>query len=290
MPSHSHHRSPLFAKHTSEFAENHYVYPVLSRRAGGISIGINLNLDKLCTFHCVYCQVDHTEPGKAEKVDLTRLAEELDAMLEEVASGDIFAGPKFRDTPPPLRRLNDIAFSGDGEPTACGEFDAAVEVCAEALRRRKLHDVKLVVITNASLLHRPRVQKALKIIDAVGGEIWAKLDAGTEGYYRTVDRSDVPWRRILDNLRDAALERPIVIQTLFSRLHDEPPRPAEIEAYCDRLQEILAAGGRIKVVQIHTIARQPAEAWVTPLANAEIDALADVVRRRTGLSVAAFYS
>jgi wyosine [tRNA(Phe)-imidazoG37] synthetase (radical SAM superfamily) len=146
-----------------------------------------------------------------------------------------------------------------------------------------------VLITNATLLHQPRVQRALKIIDAVGGEIWAKLDAGTEDYYRTVDRSDVPWRRILDNLRNAALERPIVIQTLFSRLHGEPPPPAEIEAYCDRLQEILAAGGRIKLVQIHTIARQPAEAWVAPLANAEIDALADAVRRRTGLSVAVFY-
>jgi len=289
MPSHPHHRSPLFAKHKSEFAENRYVYPVLSRRAGGISIGVNLNLNKFCTFHCVYCQVDHTEPGKPETVDPARLAEELDAMLEEVTSGNIFQGPQFGNTPQHLRRLHDIAFSGDGEPTACAEFEAAVEVCAEALRRRNLDDVKLVLITNASLLHQPRVQKALETIDAVGGEIWAKLDAGTEDYYRTVDRSDVPWRRILDNLRDAAQRRPIVIQTLFSRLHDEPPSPAEIEAYCDRLQEIVAAGGRIKLVQIHTIARQPAETWAAPLASAEIDALADVVRRRTGLSVAAFY-
>jgi len=285
----SHPRHSLFPKHTSNYAENRYVYPVVSRRAGGVSIGVNLNRNKFCTFRCVYCQVDFNEPGDAEPIDLRRLADEVDAMLESVVSGAIFEGPRFQNTPEPLRRLNDIAFSGDGEPTACAEFEAAVEVCAEALRRRNLRDVKLVLITNASLLHLPRVQKALKTMDAAGGEIWAKLDAGTEAYYRTVDRSDVPWRRILDNLQEAARQRPIVVQTLFSRLHGELPAAAEIEAYCDRIQEILATGGRIKLVQIHTIARRPTEAWAEPLANAEVDALADAVRRRTNLPVAAFY-
>ena len=281
--------SPLFAAHSRGFAANRYVYPVLSRRAGGISIGVNLNPDKFCNFDCIYCQIDRTTPGEAEPVDLTKLADELDRMVVQVASGDIFTGPRFRDTPLSLRRLNDIAFSGDGEPTACPDFDRAVNVCADVRRRRKLDDVKLVLITNATLFHQPRVRQALKTLDANNGEIWAKLDAGTEDYYRLVDRSAVPWQRILDNLREAAIVRPIVVQSLFLRIHGEPPSPAELAAYCDRLREIVAAGGRIKLVQVHTIARPPAEPWATPLANADVDAIAEIVRRRTELPVAGFY-
>lgn len=81
----------------------------------------------------------------------------------------------------------------------------------------------------------------------------------------------------------------IVVQTLFMRIRGEPPSPDEQAAYCDRLAEIVLAGGQIRLVQIHTVARRPAENWVAPLDNAEVDALADLVRRRTGLPVAAFY-
>ena len=149
----------------------------------------------------------------------------------------------------------------------------------------------MVLITNASMFHRAARRAAgWRSSTPTNGEIWAKLDAGTEAYYQLVDRTAIPFRRILDNIADAARVRPIVIQSLFMRIHGEPPPPAELEAYCDRLSEIAAAGGRIKLVQIHTVARPPAESWVAALADAEVDALADLVRRRTGLPVAAFYA
>ncbi len=280
---------PLFAAHPRDFKSNLYVYPVLSRRAGGISIGVNLNRNKFCNFHCIYCQVDLAEPGEDDLVDLERLREELDWTVELVTSGRIFADQQFSGTPEPLRRLNDIAFSGDGEPTAYRNFAQAVATSAEVRSSRKLDDVKLVLITNASLLHRWNVMPGLEILDQNNGEIWAKLDAGTEAYYRRVVRSAVPFKQILENLRDAARARPIVIQSLFMRINDEPPPGEEIDAYCRRLQEIVAAGGKIKLVQIHTVARRPAESWVTPLANAEVDSIAESVRRQTALSVAAFY-
>jgi hypothetical protein len=321
MPSASQPDHPLFEAHPRGFAGNRYVYPVLSRRAGGISIGVNLNLDRTCNFHCVYCQVDRTTPCQSGPVDLDMLAAELERMVELVISGRIFEGPRFRGTPPALRRLNDIALSGDGEPTLSANFDQAVEVCAEVRRRHGLDALKLVLITNAGAIDQPQVRRALETLDRNNGEIWAKLDAGTEDYYALVNRSAVPWRKILDNLRAAALGRPIVVQSLFMRIHGErekgdsphlprptfgrcppagcfaqmgtvpffPPSAAELDAYCSRLEEILAAGGRIKLVQVHTIARPPAEAWVSALADAEVDAIADLVRRRTGLAVAAFY-
>jgi len=280
----------LFEAHSRSFRQNRYVYPVLSRRAGGISIGVNLNLDKVCNFDCVYCQVNRTEPGQREFVEIDRLVAELDAAVALVTSGRIFEDPQFGRTPPELRRLNDIALSGDGEPTTYRNFDEVVAACAEVRRRHGLDDLKLVLITNASMFHRERVRRALATLDANGGEIWAKLDAGTEDYYRLVARSAISFQRILDNLAEAARVRPIVIQSLFMRIRGEPPSAAEQNAYCDRLGEITSAGGRIKLVQVHTIARPPAESWVTALSNAEVDALGERVRRRTGLPVAAFRS
>ena len=264
---------PLFQDHPRSFQTNRYVYPVLSRRAGGISIGINLNPDKACNFQCVYCQVNRADPGERPKpfVDLQGLAGELDAMIDLIVSGRIYQGTQFAKTPEPLRRLNDIAMSGDGEPTTYSNFGDVVALCAEARRRHRLDDVKLVLITNASMFHREGVRRALAALDANNGEIWAKLDAGTEPYYRQVARSGIPLRRILDNLAEAAQARPIVIQSLFMRLHGKPPSIGEQEAYCDRLSEIVAGGGRIKLVQIHTVARPPAESWVGALSNAEVE-------------------
>lgn len=278
----------LFESHTRSFEANLYVYPVLSRRAGGISIGVNLNRDKACNFNCIYCQVDRRQSSEKGPIDLDRLSLELGGMIELVTSGRIFQETKFRDAPERFRRLNDVAISGDGEPTLCVNFAEATATCAKVLHRQSLAEVKLVLISNASTFHRDRIRRALQVFDAMGGEIWAKLDAGTEPYFRQVARTNVPYQQILDNLREAAVARPIVIQSLFARLHGEAPSQAEREAYCRRLEEILAAGGRIKLVQIHTVARPPAESWVTPLSPPEVDALAELVRQRTGLPVASF--
>jgi wyosine [tRNA(Phe)-imidazoG37] synthetase (radical SAM superfamily) len=275
----------LFEAHPRAFEENWYVYPVLSRRAGGISIGVNLNQDKVCNFRCVYCQVDRTEKADKREVEIERLTAELDRTVELVTSEKIYRVGRFQNTPPELRRLNDIALSGNGEPTTCPRIDEAVAACADLRRRRGLDDVKLVLITNATMFHLPKVQRAMQILGAANGQIWAKLDAGTEDYYRQVSRSAVPFARILENITQAAKARPIVIQSLFMRIHAQGPSAAELGAYCDRLGEILKAGGQIEQVQIHTVARPPAENWVTPLSNAELNAAADLVRDRVGPSV-----
>ncbi len=279
----------LFSAHPRLFEQNRYVYPVVSRRAGGFSVGVNLNLDKACNFDCVYCQVDRTEKGIGDFIAIDRLVSEVDATLDWITSGRIFETERFRDTPLALRRLNDIAFSGDGEPTIYRNFDDVVAACAEVRRRRSLDEMKLVLITNASLLHRERIRHALEILDTNNGEIWGKLDAGTEAYYKRIVRAAIPLRRILDNLLEAARVRPIVIQSLFLRLEEQPPSLEEQQAYCEQLKGILAQGGAIKLVQVHTVARPPAERWVSALTNEEVDALAELVRRETGLPVATFY-
>ena len=186
--------TPLHLQHERRFANNRFVYPVISRRSRGLSIGVNLNPDKVCNFACIYCQVDRTVAGDTRFVELERLVAELDETLALAASGRLFEADKFRSVPQELRRLNDIAFSGDGEPTTHRNFDEIIAACAEVKRRHGLDDVKMVLITNASRFHRPHVQRGLEILDRNQGEIWAKLDAGTEAYFRLVDRSPIPLR------------------------------------------------------------------------------------------------
>ena len=146
-----------------------------------------------------------------------------------------------------------------------------------------------MLITNATQLHRPRVKEALDVMAAHHGEIWAKLDAGSEAYYQRIERTTVPFARVLANITEAARVRPLVIQAMFLRLDGAPPTADEQEAFCARLNEIVQAGGRIARVQVYTVARKPAEASVTALADAEVDGLADLVQRRTALGAEAYY-
>ncbi|PQO31263.1 radical SAM protein [Blastopirellula marina] len=279
----------LHTQHQRTFEGNRFVYPVLSRRSKGISVGVNLNPDKICNFDCIYCQVDRRTESEVRFVESDRYFHELEEMLDLCASGEIFRTAKFAETPQHLRRVNDIAFSGDGEPTTYKNFDDLIERSAEIKRKHGLNDVKMVLITNATMFHRPHVQRGLEILDANQGEIWAKLDAGTESYYRTIERTKIPFQRVLDNLLLAAKVRPIVIQSMFLKLWGESPKPEEITAFCDRLNEIVDGGGQIKLVQVYTVARKPAESIVTPLEDVEVDAIAQAVRERTGLSAEVYY-
>jgi wyosine [tRNA(Phe)-imidazoG37] synthetase (radical SAM superfamily) len=222
-------------------------------------------------------------------VNLERLTEELDTMLQAAADGTLYSAPPFDALPPDRHEVRDIAFSGDGEPTTYPKFKEAVEIAAAARRRFALETTKIVLITDAAYLAKPSVREALEVMDANNGEIWAKLDAGTEAYFRQVDRPNVSLQHVLDNVLDAARRRPVVIQSLFMRVNGESIPEAEVDAYCGRLNDLLAAGGRLEAIQLYTIARKPAEPTVTPLSDAELDRVAEFVRARVAVPVETFY-
>lgn len=284
---------PLHAAHERRFEDLRFVYPVLSRRSAGLSIGVNLNPDKICNFDCIYCQVDRRTESDTRFVETDAMLAELEAVLDCALSGVIYEMPKFAATPLHLRRVNDIAFSGDGEPTTHRNFAEIVAACAQVKRqleaRYQAPAIKMVLITNASMFHRPHVQQGLALLDANDGEIWGKLDAGTDAYYQKIERTKIPFAQVLSNLTEAAKVRPIVIQSLFMRVGGEAPGEAELLAYCDRLNEIVAAGGQIKLVQVYTVARRPAESYVAALSDGEVDAIAALVQQRCQLPTAAYY-
>jgi wyosine [tRNA(Phe)-imidazoG37] synthetase (radical SAM superfamily) len=279
--------TPLFTTHSREWRSNRYVYPVISRRSHGLSIGINLNPDKACNFDCVYCSVDRSVPGPGREVDLAVLRRELRDMLQLADVGALFAEPPLDATPIELRRLNDVAFSGDGEPTAAVEFGAAAHLAAEVIAEASV-DCRIVVITNATLLRRPGVATTLAFLDRHRGQVWAKLDAGSESYYQRVERSKIPLATVLANITACARVRPLVIQSLFMRLAGEPPTSEEIASWCGRLRDIRDAGGRIELVQVYTTARPAAESFVSALEDAEIDRIVAAVRE-LGFSAEGFY-
>ncbi len=275
--------------HTRVYKDFTYVYPVISRRSGGLSIGINLNPDKVCNFDCVYCEVDRKTPGKATRVDLAQLRDELTALLHYVHDGGLAREPKFNELPAEVTQtVKDIAFSGDGEPTMLHNFDEAVQTVADVKRAEGLDHTKLVLITDAAGLDTASVKRGLAIMDANQGEVWAKLDAGTDAYYHTVNRTHVRLDRILHNLLATAQARPIVIQSLFLKLHGQPMPPEELAAYCDRLASLVHAGSQIREVHLYTIARPTPEPFCGKLTKAELEAMAATVRAKTGLKVVTF--
>jgi len=275
--------------HSRQFADFTFVYPVISRRARGLSIGINLNPDKVCNFDCVYCEVDRTSPGKVSRVDLNQMGDELKAMIHFVRDGGLAKEPKFNELPSFItRNVKDIAFSGDGEPTLIHNFAECVQVVAEVKRVEGLAKTRIVLITDAAGLDKADVRRGLEIMDAHNGEIWGKLDAGTETYFKLVNRTAVRFDRVLKNLTETARARPIVIQSLFLKIHGEAMPPGELQAYCDRLNEIVRGGGRVKEVHAYTVARPTPEPFAAKLSSEELNALTETIRRRTGLAVFAF--
>jgi len=226
---------------------------------------------------------------RVREVDVAALGAELRGMIADAQSGALFRDSAFQEVPRELRVLKDIAFSGDGEPTTCKHFLKCTHLTAGLKRAAQLEHVKIVLITDACYLTKPDVAAALAILDANNGEIWAKLDAGTEDYYRRVNRPNFPLQHVIENITAAARTRPVVIQALFMRLHGLGPGKSELAAFAGRLTEIIGGGGRIDRVQVYTVARRPAEDYVSALSADQVDAIVELVRSETGLRAEAYY-
>lgn len=267
-----------FRDHRRELHDNRYVYAVVSRRARGLSIGINLNPDKVCNFDCPYCQVDRTVPGPTNTVDVQVLEAELDDLLARVADGTLWTLSPFDTAAPALRVVRDIAFAGDGEPTSARAFPEAVEVVGRMRDKYGLSHVGVSLLTNATLLSRPRVKHGLDHLAAMGGVVWAKLDAGTDAWFHRVDGTTLPLRTVVRQITEAARAHPLVLQCLFPTLAGQGPSDAELDAWAAHIAHILAEGGQVTEVQVTTIARTPADPSVGPLPVARLEEIADRAR------------
>ena len=129
---------------------NKYVYAVISPRARGLSVGVNLNPSRHCNFDCIYCEVRRDEPSRESRLDVSVMITELERTLGLVNSGAIRQRPCYQSAPPELLELRHVSLSGDGEPTLCPNFGEAVEAVVHLRARGRFPFFKLVLLTNAS--------------------------------------------------------------------------------------------------------------------------------------------
>lgn len=251
--------------HDRDSAGLTYVYPVVSRRAGGVSVGINLNTNNACNWRCAYCQVPDLKRGSAPAVDLEKLAVELRGFLSELLLGDFMQ----RRVPVEARRLNDIALSGNGEPTSAKEFDLVVGLIGEIMAEFDLiGKIKLVLITNGSLIQRPKVKAGLRKMAQLGGEVWFKLDSATAEGLHKINGSRQTVQKMQENLRAAALLCPTWLQTCAFAFDGQPPAQTERDAYLDFIGKLQADSLPLLGVLLYGLARpsmQPSAARLSPL-------------------------
>jgi wyosine [tRNA(Phe)-imidazoG37] synthetase (radical SAM superfamily) len=258
-----------------DFLGNRVIYAVISQRAHGLSIGVNLNPERYCNFDCVYCEVKRGEARQEKPVDLNVLSAELTDMLELAGRNQLRELPRFRTIPADLLQLKEVAISGDGEPTLSPNFDQAVEAVLR-VRSQRPQFFKIVLISNTAGLFLPHVQRGWRQL-SVEDEIWLKLEAGTQKYMKRVNRPDhMTLQNVMANILQIGRERPIVIQSLFPLLDGEEPEVEEIDGYIHRLQELMAGGAQISMVQVYS-AHRPAQ---NPgCGHLPLSSLSSIVRR-----------
>ena len=265
-----------------------YVYAVVSRRSGGVSVGVNLNPNNACNWACIYCQVPDLTLGRAPEIDLARLERELRGLLEEIVRGDWLT----RRVPEGARRLNDVAFSGNGEPTTSNQFGEAVRIVGAVLRDFEvIGSVAPLLITNGTQIGRSPIDRAVSLLAELGGEVWFKLDSVTaEGAKRICGRAVDPEPH-LERLRRSAELCPTWIQTCLLALDGEPPSDSEQDAYLARIRGLVRAGTPLRGVQLYGLARpslQPAAPRLEALPREWLQTFADKIENegmRVQLSV-----
>lgn len=279
-----------WSDHSRMYKNDNWVYPVISRRAGGISLGINLNPDHVCTFSCAYCQSGQQTGYPHKPIDIDAIERELCEFLDSYANKE-FANEIFKDIAQKDKMLKDICISGDGESTAIKEF---ADVCMrlpniQEYYKQSIGNFKLRLITNASCLHKQNVQQGIGYLLKNDGEIWAKLDAGSENWFKKINRAHINFSHILKNLESTIANYPICIQTMLCNVQGDVPDSTEISKYIDNLKIIYNVRPQnLLEVQLYTVIRHTALPEVTPLSTDFLNSVKQKIENALPIKVRVF--
>ncbi|PPC83038.1 MAG: radical SAM protein [Methylotenera sp.] len=252
-----------------------YVYPVISRRAGGVSVGINLNVNNACNWRCIYCNVPNLTRGSPPPIELSVLERELRGFLDDLLHGDFMQ----RYVNEADRQLQDIAFSGNGEPTSAKEFPQVLVLVEQVLRDFDLlGKIKVRLITNGSLMDKPSVLESMKHLARLNGEVWFKVDGGSKVAIARVNDVTLNPESHLQRLRQCAIVCPTFVQTCMFGLDGSPPSELEISDYLTLVEQ---AKDVIKGVHLYGLARRSEQVEVERLSRlpaAWLEAIAQRIR------------
>ncbi len=260
--------------HGRDSAGLSYVYPVISRRSNGLSIGINLNPNNACNWRCIYCQVPDLIRGSSPEIDLRQFKNEIDCFLSDVIHGDFY---NHYDVAEELRVVRDIAISGNGESTSAADFDQIIGLTVQSIKRFNLHDkIKLVLITNGSLAHRKTVQAGLSAMREIDSEVWFKLDSATDVGLKNINNAGISVSKVKENLKIVSALCPTWLQTCVFKLDGTPPSAAERESYLQFLSCMEQEDIRINGIYLYGLARPSMQAEAPRLSSISAEAMEEI--------------
>ena len=202
--------------------------PVMSRRLG-VSLGINLlPVDyKYCSFNCIYCECGWTHNKLTGNKKLP-VREEVKSLLQEKLKNMVNDG----------QAPDAITFAGNGEPTIHPKFAEIIDDTIEA-RDKYSPEAAISILSNASMLHKPKVVEALKKVD----KNILKLDSAIPETFERINqaKSGITLDKIIEGL--LAFDGKLIIQTLLFRWEYngnfiDNTTKEEVKAYIEIVQKI----------------------------------------------------
>ena len=265
--------------HSRELSGLKYIYSVVSRRAGGLSIGINLNVNNACNWQCIYCEIPNLTRGSPPPIELDVLENELRFFLHEIIHGDYME----KNVAIEDRHLKDIAFSGNGEPTSAEEFPQVILIVKKILQEFDLlHKIKIRLITNGSLMHQASVLKSIEMLEEINGEVWFKVDAATEETIKTINQVNLKPNQILERLLNTANICPTFVQTCIFMIDGKSPDEKDIDAYIELINK---AKKNIKGVHLYGLARPSLQPRAKDLGRISEDELQNIAKKLLSLNI-----
>lgn len=237
--------------HHRDSAGLRYVYPVISRRSNGLSIGVNLNPNNACNWRCIYCQVPDLVRGTAPEIDQHQLQQEMTEFLNDVLHGDFYDRHEVDQS---FRTIKDIAISGNGEPTSVRNFDQIIDLLGRLIDQFDLHS-KLVLITNGSLVHKKTVRSGIAAMPDLQGEVWFKLDAVTNANLARINHTRLSIRKVKENLKCVSDLCLVWLQTCVFELDGQVSLHSERQAYLQFLSDLQTDGIKVEGILLYGLAR-----------------------------------
>ena len=270
--------------HSRELSGLRYIYSVISRRAGGLSIGVNLNVNNACNWQCIYCEIPNLTRGTPPPIELDVLEQELRFFLNKIIHGDYMEKNVSLED----RHLKDIAFSGNGEPTSANEFPEVISIVKKILSEfNLLHKIKIRLITNGSLMHQTSVIKSVGMLKEMNGEVWFKVDAATEESIKTINQVNLKPSQILERLKNSANVCPTFVQTCIFTIDGKGPSKKDIDAYIELINEVKSI---IQGVHLYGLARPSLQPQAKNLGRIDEEVLQDIAKELRSLNITTIVS
>lgn len=230
-------------------AYHHLFGPVPSRRLG-ISLGIDLVPHKTCSYNCIYCECGKTTDLTTERREYVRTDEVIEELREYLRSSP---------------HLDYITLAGSGEPTLHSGMGEIIRFL-----KAEFPAYRVAVLTNGSLLPDPEVRADLMEADLV----IPTLNAVSEPAFRKINRPhrDITQKAVIEGITAFAREFQGAIWLevfIVPGINDSDEEVRLINA-------AITAIGPDKV-QLNTLDRPGAVAWVEPADEATLKRIAALI-------------